>query len=67
MSKYLLAGALLLVGCNTTPGGTRLPNEDPYYVTCEAARKAGVAPIQEGDPGYRPALDRDGDGTACDN
>ncbi len=36
-------------------------------INCDAARAAGVAPIQAGEPGYRPGLDRDGDGTACDS
>ncbi|MFD7031355.1 excalibur calcium-binding domain-containing protein [Streptomyces sp. NPDC059917] len=30
------------------------------------AKAAGAAPIRRGEPGYRSALDRDGDGTACD-
>lgn len=37
-----------------------------YYRNCAAARAAGVAPLYRGDPGYRPALDRDGDGVACE-
>ncbi|HSK61316.1 MAG TPA: excalibur calcium-binding domain-containing protein [Actinomycetospora sp.] len=37
-----------------------------YYRNCAAARAAGAAPIRAGEPGYRSALDRDGDGTACD-
>ncbi len=37
-----------------------------YYENCDAARAAGAAPLHEGDPGYRAALDRDNDGTACD-
>ncbi|WP_414710993.1 excalibur calcium-binding domain-containing protein [Pseudonocardia sp.] len=37
-----------------------------YYKNCTAARAAGAAPIQRGEPGYRPALDRDNDGTACE-
>ncbi len=37
-----------------------------YYKNCDAARAAGAAPIQVGQPGYRKGLDRDGDGTACD-
>ncbi|MGI8814740.1 MAG: excalibur calcium-binding domain-containing protein [Pseudonocardia sp.] len=37
-----------------------------YYKNCAEARAAGAAPIQKGEPGYRPALDRDSDGTACD-
>lgn len=37
-----------------------------YYANCTAARAAGAAPIYRGQPGYRPALDRDGDGIACE-
>jgi excalibur calcium-binding domain-containing protein len=36
------------------------------YDNCAAARAAGVAPIEYGEPEYRPALDRHQDGTACD-
>lgn len=39
---------------------------DAYYANCDAARAAGVAPIARGAPGYRPALDRDDDGWACE-
>lgn len=38
-----------------------------YYANCSAARAAGAAPIYRGQPGYRPALDRDGDGVACES
>ncbi|OBJ24840.1 deoxyribonuclease [Mycobacterium colombiense] len=37
-----------------------------YYPNCKAARAAGAAPIYAGQPGYRPGLDRDGDGVACE-
>jgi hypothetical protein len=37
-----------------------------YYPYCDAARAAGAAPILAGQPGYRPELDRDGDGIACE-
>ena len=37
-----------------------------YYRNCAAARAAGAAPIYFGEPGYRPALDRDRDGVACE-
>ncbi|HVM23222.1 MAG TPA: excalibur calcium-binding domain-containing protein [Sphingomicrobium sp.] len=37
-----------------------------YYPNCDAARAAGKAPIFRGQPGYRPALDADGDGIACE-
>jgi uncharacterized membrane protein YsdA (DUF1294 family) len=37
-----------------------------YYANCTAARRAGVAPLYRGDPGYRPEMDRDQDGIACE-
>lgn len=37
-----------------------------YFANCAAARAAGAAPIRAGQPGYRPGLDRDKDGIACD-
>lgn len=38
----------------------------PYYRNCSAVRAAGKAPLLRGQPGYRSALDRDGDGVACE-
>jgi hypothetical protein len=38
----------------------------PYYPQCAAARAAGVAPLRIGEPGYRPELDADSDGIACE-
>ncbi len=40
---------------------------DVYYANCDEARQAGAAPIRQGEPGYRRALDGDEDGTACDS
>ncbi|MCJ2181055.1 thermonuclease family protein [Novosphingobium album (ex Hu et al. 2023)] len=37
-----------------------------YYRNCAAAWAAGVAPIYRGQPGYRPEMDGDGDGIACE-
>lgn len=37
-----------------------------YYRSCAAARAAGAAPLYAGNPGYSSALDRDGDGVACE-
>lgn len=37
-----------------------------YYPNCAAVKSAGAAPIYQGEPGYRPGLDGDGDGIACD-
>lgn len=39
---------------------------DVHYENCDAARAAGAAPVQIGEPGYGKHLDRDGDGTGCD-
>src|SRR5699024_1354168 len=37
-----------------------------YYKNCAAARAAGAAPIYAVQPGYRPGLDGDKDGVACE-
>lgn len=37
-----------------------------YYKNCAAVRAAGKAPLYRGQPGYRPGLDRDHDGVACE-
>ena len=37
-----------------------------YFPNCAAARTAGAAPVLAGQPGYRPGLDGDGDGIACE-
>ncbi len=45
---------------------SRSRSRSVYYPNCDAARAAGAAPLQAGEPGFRDALDRDGDGIACD-
>ncbi|WP_284749977.1 thermonuclease family protein [Amycolatopsis sp. RTGN1] len=42
------------------------PDSAAYYKNCTAAKAAGAAPLYRGEPGYRAALDRDGDGVACE-
>ena len=37
-----------------------------YYRNCNAAWAAGAAPLYRGQPGYRPEMDGDGDGVACE-
>ncbi|HET8684082.1 MAG TPA: excalibur calcium-binding domain-containing protein [Micromonosporaceae bacterium] len=37
-----------------------------YFASCAAARAAGAAPIPRGREGYRPELDPDDDGVACE-
>jgi len=39
---------------------------DVHYSGCAAVRSAGAAPLHRGEPGYRPGLDGDGDGIACE-
>ncbi|CAN5640224.1 hypothetical protein BH24ACT5_BH24ACT5_21380 [soil metagenome] len=43
-----------------------LAQSDIYYANCSEARDAGDTPLYEDDPGYRPGLDRDSDGVACE-
>ena len=45
------------------------PEPEPqkeFYANCDDAKAAGAATMYKGDPGYRPELDRDKDGIACD-
>jgi hypothetical protein len=59
----------------TAPGFYQPPASDPvppsstgaYYSNCTEARAAGAAPLYTGEPGYRPGLDRDNDGVACES
>lgn len=37
-----------------------------WFRNCSHARAAGAAPLFRGRPGYRPEMDRDGDGVACE-
>jgi endonuclease YncB( thermonuclease family) len=37
-----------------------------YFRNCNEARAAGAAPLYRGQPGYRPEMDGDGDGIACE-
>jgi hypothetical protein len=45
---------------------TPMVEESAYYRSCSEAWAAGKAPIYEGEPGYRPELDADSDGIACE-
>jgi len=37
-----------------------------YFSGCNEVRAAGLAPLYEGQPGYRPEMDGDDDGIACE-
>jgi Excalibur calcium-binding domain len=45
---------------------TSTPQAGDYWSGCNAARAAGVAPLYSGEPGYRPEMDGDSDGIACE-
>lgn len=64
----LAIGVVLAAGSRSRPQFVRehAPPAGAYYPGCNAARAAGVAPILEGEPGYRPELDGDSDGIACE-
>ena len=64
MKKF--AAALIVCAAAAVVAPTATAGAEPYYKNCSEARAAGVAPLHQGDPGYRSALDRDGDGTACE-
>lgn len=76
-AKVSAAIALRLTACTgpvattTTPAPTTTvaPTTTApavYYADCDAVRAAGKAPLGVNDPGYRLALDADGDGVACE-
>jgi hypothetical protein len=75
MRTLFIAVAVTVTAIGAAQTATASPNSGPstqssssdaYYPNCAAARKAGVAPIRQGQPGYRSGLDRDGDGIACE-
>ncbi len=63
-----IAAVMLYLGLTTQfPGLQTMAREHrTFYRNCDAARAAGVAPIRIGEPGYRPQLDHDRDGWACE-
>lgn len=60
----------LRVGPGPSPGTTAEvtppAGKGPPYSNCVEAHADGRYNIPRGDPAYNPALDRDGDGIACD-
>jgi hypothetical protein len=70
---WLAGGAVIVaggvgVGFAMSGGSDTTPQKfnGVYYESCDDARAAGPTPLYTGDPGYRPGLDRDGDGVACE-
>ncbi len=58
-----------LYGSDEEPRRTyapRVASSAVYYSGCNAVRAAGAAPLRRGEPGYRPEMDGDNDGIACE-
>lgn len=67
--RFLLTTALAAIFVFTATWmalGGGIPSGVRYYPNCRTAWAAGAAPIRRGEPGYRSALDGDGDGIACE-
>jgi Excalibur calcium-binding domain len=47
-------------------GNASVASADPPYEDCNQARADGRSSIPYTDPAYRPELDLDGDGLACE-
>jgi hypothetical protein len=65
----IIFGGLIVFGMineNRQPKSDKQPSGDIYFSNCSEARAAGYENIQRGQAGYRDALDRDGDGYACE-
>lgn len=54
------------VARSAAPVDRRMALEGVFYRNCAEARAAGAAPLRRGQPGYRPQMDGDGDGIACE-
>jgi len=44
----------------------RVQATEVYFSGCNEVRAAGLAPLYRGQPGYRPQMDGDDDGIACE-
>jgi hypothetical protein len=64
MLRTALAITSLMVGIGTATAPAALA--DPPYRNCSEAHADGRYNIPSNDPAYRPQLDRDGDGLACE-
>src|SRR5262245_28569086 len=63
VGAYLAAYELTTLGSKPLPEVLQLRSVIP---NCDTARSMGLAPARRGEPGYRPHLDADNDGIACE-
>lgn len=66
VATFLAVSGLAGPSVQADPEARRRTEASAYYPNCAAARAAGAAPIYSGEPGYRPNLDGDSDGIACE-
>jgi hypothetical protein len=64
--KLAVGGAALALMFGAAGVASAAPQDPVRYTSCAEAQKAGVTNIPQSSPLYRRALDRDGDGVACD-
>ena len=68
-AKHLIAGVFLSIMAGVAwvavPPGASATGDGIFYRSCDEVRAAGKAPLYPGQPGFRPELDDNGDGTAC--
>jgi hypothetical protein len=68
--RIIACGLAIGVGIGITSAYYEMPelslNNFVYYPNCSFARAIGAAPIHIGESGYRPGLDADNDGIACE-
>ncbi len=64
MARTALVITSLIVGIGIATAPSALA--DPPYRNCSEAHADGRYNIPSSDPAYRPQLDRDGDGLACE-
>jgi hypothetical protein len=61
-NTFAIVSLVAGLGLVTAPGASA----DPPYKNCKEAHADGRYNIPSSDPAYRSALDRDGDGYACE-
>jgi hypothetical protein len=61
-AAFAVSALFLSVGI----GNASAASADPPYQDCNQARADGRSSIPSTDPAYRPELDLDGDGLACE-
>jgi Excalibur calcium-binding domain len=61
-NSFAITSLIVAAGIVTAPPASA----DPPYRNCKEAHADGRYNIPSNDPAYRPELDRDGDGFACE-